>query len=190
MEPTDEPKKKNRESSVRWQGRTIQQFGYSLNLVLGLSIAGIGYETTLILNKEIAGWQNCLLAISLLSLVVSVGVALWGVVTRLRNFRLTAQIAKNREDGASDLKLQPDRTKSTDLGNFTWTLFWWQIGSFSVGVIVLILVVAGSITVINYGVERKSSETNHISCGPHGLFCSDVRARYSILRTQKSIPLY
>ena len=147
MEPTDEPKKKNRESSVRWQGRTIEQFGYSLNLVLGLSIAGIGYETTLILNKEIerAGWQNCLLAISLLSLVVSVGAALWCIVTRLRNFRLTAQIARNREDGASVLELQPDRTKSTDLGNFTWTLFWWQIGSFSVGVIVLILVVAGSI---------------------------------------------
>lgn len=147
MEPTDEPKKKNRESSVRWQGRTIEQFGYSLNLVLGLCIAGIGYETTLILNKEIerAGWQNCLLAMSLLSWVISVGAALWCVVTRLQNFRLTAQIARNREDGASALELQPDRKKLTDLDNFTWTLFWWQIGSFSVGVIVLILVVAGSI---------------------------------------------
>ncbi len=71
MNQIDEPKK-NRESSVRWQGRTIEQFGYALNLVLGLSIAGIGYETTLILNKEIEreGWQNGLLAISLLALVI------------------------------------------------------------------------------------------------------------------------
>lgn len=148
MEQPTEPKKKNRESSIRWQGRTIVQFGYALNLVLGLAIAGIGYETTLILNKELnrAGWQNCLLTISILALILSVGVALWCVVTRLRNFRITAEIARKREDGETDIDLQPLRTKSNNLGEFTWTLFWWQIWSFAIGVLLLVVMVTGSMT--------------------------------------------
>lgn len=121
MEQSSEPEKKNRESSIRWQGRTIEQFGYALNLVLGLAIAGVGYVTTLILNKEIerSGWQNCLLAISLLALVLSVGVALWCVVTRLRNFRTTAEIAREREDGVSDIELQLLRTKTNNFDGLT-----------------------------------------------------------------------
>ncbi len=147
MEQPNGPEKKNRESSIRWQGRTIEQFGYALNLVLGLAIAGIGYETTLILNKELerVGWQNCLLAISLLALVLSVGVALWCVVTRLRNFRITAEIARRREDGETDIVLQPLRTKANDLGEFTWALFWWEIWSFAVGVLLFVVIAAGSL---------------------------------------------
>ena len=147
MEQQSESKKKNRESSIRWQGRTIRQFGYALNLVLGLSIAGVGYETTLILNHELerSGYQNCLLSISLIVLSLSVGVALWCVVTRLRNFRNTAEIARKREDGASDIELQPLRTKTNNLGEFTWTLFWWQIWSFAIGVLLLVVVVLGSL---------------------------------------------
>lgn len=147
MEQPNEPKKKNRESSNRWQGRTIEQFGYALNLVLGLTIASIGYETTIILNKEMerADWQNCLLAISLLALVLSVAVALWCIVTRLRNFRITAEIARKREDGESDIKLQPLRTKASDFGEFTWILFWWQIWSFAIGVLLLMALVARSL---------------------------------------------
>ena len=143
----NQPTKKNRESSIRWQGRTIEQFGYALNLILGLAIAGIGYEITLILNKEIerAIWQNCLLSISLLVFVLSAGVALWCVVTRLRNFRATAKTARQREDGASDIELQPLRAKTKSLDELTWTLFWWQISSFAIGVFLLVVVVAGSL---------------------------------------------
>jgi hypothetical protein len=150
MEQSNKPEKKNRKSSIRWQGRTIEQFGYALNLVLGLAIAGMGYEITLILNKEIerASWQNCLLSISLLVLLLSVGAALWCIVTRLRNFRITAEIARKREDGETDIKLQPLRTKSDDFGVFTWMLFWWQIWSFAIGVILLIVVVTGSLSVV------------------------------------------
>jgi hypothetical protein len=147
MTDLDEPKKKNRESSIRWQGRTIEQFGYSLNLILGLSVAGIGYESTLFLNKELerSGWQNCLLAISLIALVLSTAVALWCVVSRLRNFRATAETARRREDGVSPVELKPLRKISNDLGEFTWTLFWWQIWSFAVGVLLLVVVLAGAI---------------------------------------------
>jgi hypothetical protein len=148
--PEDQTTKKNRESSIRWQGRTIEQFGYALNLILAIAIAGIGYEISLILNKEIEceSWQNCLLFISLLAFVLSTSVALWCVVTRLRNFRVTAETARQREDGASVLELQLLRTKTKRLGEFTWTLFWWQISSFAIGVLLLVVVVAGSLVTV------------------------------------------
>lgn len=149
MEKTETPTtKKNRESSIRWQGRTIQQFGYAQNLLLGLSIASIGYEIALILNKEIerARWQNCFLSISLLAFIISAGAALWCVVTRLRNFRMTAETARQREDGASKEKLLPLRTNTRQLGEFSWTLLWWQISSFAVGVITLVIVFSGALS--------------------------------------------
>jgi uncharacterized membrane protein YbhN (UPF0104 family) len=101
-------KKKNRESSIRWQGRTIEQFGYALNLILGLSVAALGFELTLLLNKEFerTGWQNCLFIISILSLLLSIALGLWCVVNRLRDFRATTEAAHKREDGAEDLELQ------------------------------------------------------------------------------------
>ena len=80
---------KNRESSVRWQGRTIEQLGYALNLILGLSVAAIGFEVSLLLSGgfEKAGSQSFLFVISMLSLLLSVVVGLWCVVNRLRDFR-------------------------------------------------------------------------------------------------------
>ncbi|MBL3529649.1 MAG: hypothetical protein JMN27_18320 [gamma proteobacterium endosymbiont of Lamellibrachia anaximandri] len=113
---------------------------------MGLSIAGIGYESTLFLNKELerSGWQTCLLAISLLALVVSAAAAIWCVISRLRNFRTTAEVARKREDGETATELQPLRTKSNELGEFIWTLFWWQIWSFALGILFLVVVVAGA----------------------------------------------
>lgn len=135
---------KNKESSIRWQKQTSEQFGYALNLVLGLSVAGIGYETTLLLNKEIerSSFQNCLLFLSLLALVISVGTALWCIISRLRDFRKTAEIARKREDNVSNVELESLRKKSKNLGEFSWLLFWWQISSFMVGILFLLLFVA------------------------------------------------
>jgi uncharacterized membrane protein YbhN (UPF0104 family) len=139
-------KRKNRESSIRWQGRTIEQLGYALNLILGLTVAALGFEVSLILNKDFhrAGWQKCILSISLLALVLSVAVGLWCVLNRLRDFRTTAETAWKRENDASDIKLQPLRTLTRTLGKRTWVLFQWQLWSFSLGVLLLVVGVAGS----------------------------------------------
>jgi len=144
----EQPKeKKNRESSIRWHGRTIEQFGYALNLILGLSVAALGFELSLILNNEFerARWQNCLFVISMLSLLLSVALGLWCVVNRLRDFRATTKTAHNREDDASELDLQPLRTLSRTLGKRTWLLFWWQISAFGAGILLLVLAVGGAI---------------------------------------------
>jgi hypothetical protein len=143
MATDQELKKKNRESSIRWQGRTIEQFGYALNLILGLSVAAIGFEISLALGDEFKndGWQNYLFAISLFSLLVSVAVGLFCVVNRLRDFRATAETARKHEDDPLDPELQPLRTLSRELGKRTWRLFRWQVATFGIGVLLLVLAV-------------------------------------------------
>lgn len=147
MGTNEKPTKKDRESYIRWQGRTIEQFGYALNLILGLSVAALGYELSFLLDEEFkrVGWQNCLFVISLLFFLLSVAVGLWCVVNRLKDFRATAETAYNREDGASDLKLLPLRTLTCTLGKRTWLLFRWQIATFGIGVLLLVFAVGGVI---------------------------------------------
>ena len=144
--------KKNRESSNRWQGRKIEQFGYSLNLILGLSVAATGFELTLLLDKKLERgcWQNCLFAISILSLLLSVAIGLWCVINRLRDFRATAELARNREDGKPDLELQTLRELTRTLGNRTWALFWCQIGAFGLGILLLVVAV---VSVVGKSIE-------------------------------------
>jgi len=140
MTTTDQDKEKtDRESSNRWQGRTIEQFGYALNLIVGLAVAAIGFELSLMLKDDFQslGWQNCLFSISLLSLILSVALGLFCIVNRLRDFRITAKVARKREDGVSELELQPLRTIASTLGERTWLLFWWVISTFGLGVLLL-----------------------------------------------------
>jgi uncharacterized membrane protein YbhN (UPF0104 family) len=147
MDTHEQPSKKDRESSIRWQGRTIEQFGYALNLILGLSVAALGYGLTFLLNDVIKRpeWQNCLLVLSMLSLLLSIAVGLFCVVNRLRDFRATTETARNREDGATPLELHSMRMLTRILGKRTWILFWWQITSFGVGIIILAFAVGSAI---------------------------------------------
>jgi hypothetical protein len=144
---------KNRESSIRWQGRTIEQLGYALNLILGLSVAAIGFEVSLFLSEgfEKAGWQSCFFVISMLSLLLSVLLGLWCVVNRLRDFRETTETARKREDGSSALELQSLRSLTRTLGKRTWVLFWWQIFTFGAGILLLVLAVGRQIATVVIG---------------------------------------
>ena len=139
--------KKSHESFIRWQGRTIEQFGYALNLILGLSTAALGYEISFLLNNEfdMDCWQIVSSLISLLFLFLSIGLGLFCVVNRLRDFRATTETAYKREDGASKLDLLPLRAITQTLGKRTWLLFWGQTCTFGIGILLLILAVVGSI---------------------------------------------
>ena len=143
MSNEQQSSKKNRESSIRWQGRTIEQFGYVLNLILGLSVAALGFGVSLISNEHFVrtGWQNCVFVTSLLFLMLSIAMAIWCIINRLRDFRATAETARKREDGMSPIELQPLRTLTKTLGEKTWILFWFQVGSFGLGMFLLCVVV-------------------------------------------------
>lgn len=132
------------DSTVRWQGRTIEQLGYAVNLILGLSVAALGYEISIILNADIMRlpWQNCLIVVSLISLVVSTLSGLACVINRLSDFRLTTDITRKREKGASDEDLEKLRSSSKKFGKRAWMLFWVQILSFGAGVLLLVAAMA------------------------------------------------
>ncbi|MBI2287144.1 MAG: hypothetical protein HYU79_06885 [Nitrosomonadales bacterium] len=131
-------------SFVRWQAITIGQLSYAINLILGLSVAALGFQLSLLQdsNFSLSSWGKCAFLISLVSLFFSSTFGVWVVINRLRDFRLTMRTARKREAMLEDKKtkeeidcvLGPYRIESKKLGDATWMLFWWQIGSFSAGI--------------------------------------------------------
>lgn len=142
--PRDEPKG----SFVRWQSTTIAQLTYSVNLILGLAIAALGFQVALLLNEKFdpTGWQKCAFGASMLTLLLSIGLGIWCVINRLRDFRATTKAARLREDGRVEDDIQPYRDLYKKLGERTWCLFWWQIGTFGVGILFAVLAVWASLT--------------------------------------------
>ncbi|MEX0792426.1 MAG: hypothetical protein WD045_04785 [Pirellulaceae bacterium] len=140
-----------RDSFIRWQGRTIEQFGYAINLILSLSIAAIGFELSLVLDQEFHNrgwqdWQYFSFGISLIVLLLSTGSGLLGVVNRLQDFRATTKFVRLREEnGKTDDERKRLRDSNQRRGEFTWCLFWFQILAFGLGVLLLVVTVAGTL---------------------------------------------
>jgi hypothetical protein len=134
-------------SFVRWQSITISQLSYAVNLVLALATTTLGFQITLLLNDKFIpiAWQKCVFSISLLLLAISVVVGIFVVVNRLRDFRATKEAARLREDGASETTIEPYRLLYRKLGARTWMLFWWQLGAFGAGVVLVTLAVLASV---------------------------------------------
>lgn len=134
-------------SFIRWQSITIAQLTYAVNLILGLSVATLAFQVTLLLNKDFvpSSWQKCSFSISLLLLLVSVALGLWCVINRLKDFRATTKVARKRENGASETELEPLRNVYRELDKKTWGIFWWQVGTFGAGVLLTVISVGGSV---------------------------------------------
>ena len=77
-------------------------------------------------------------------LLISVGLAIWLAVNRLRDFRATTSAARKREELYQEAEAQKKLRLETELellralykklGEKTWCLFWWQIGTFGTGI--------------------------------------------------------
>lgn len=143
-------------SFVRWQSITIGQLTYAINLILGLAVASLGFEVTLLLNSKIdfdACWHKsdflCVVTffsascLSILALVASIAFGIWAVINRLRDFRATMTAARLREKGKPNSEIDPYRALYRRLGRATWRLFWFQIGAFGSGVVLAVLGIAG-----------------------------------------------
>lgn len=131
-------------SYVRWQGIALKQLTYAVNLILGLTVATLGFGVTLLRDQQFSlGPQaKYLFSGGLLALLLSVIAGLWCVVNRLRDFRLTARIARSREENAADGRLPMMRDTAAKLGRCTWKLFWWQVALFASGVVLMIVSIA------------------------------------------------
>jgi len=137
-------------SFVRWQAITIAQLGFTSNLILTLAVASLGFSLTLVKDNDVTSycWARCLLVFAIIGLLASVALGIWCSINRLADFRKTAQIARGREKlraitseqdkAASEKELNEGRKKVKKLGNRTWTLFYWQVGTFGSGILALI----------------------------------------------------
>ena len=135
-------------SFVRWQAITISQLTYAINLILGFSVATLAFGVTILLNDKFVpiGWQKCTFSLSLIILLVSIGFGIYCVINRLRDFRLTMRIARKKEKGATEQKLQPLQELSQSIGHRTWAIFWWQIGTFGIGMFLMVIGVLVSVS--------------------------------------------
>ena len=131
-------------SFVRWQAITISQMGLAVSLILTLATASLGFAFTLSKDPVIRGhcWGRCFLLLGLLSQLVSIGFGIWCVLNRLKDFRTTAHIARERErmeeekveHTVIDQKLQCDRGENRTRGERSKTLLNWQAGTFAAGI--------------------------------------------------------
>jgi hypothetical protein len=143
----------NEGSYVRWQAIAISQLGYSLNLIITLAAASLGFALILVNDNEVTSscWCTGLLIVSGVSLMVSIALGIWCVLNRLADFRKTAQNARDREkrDGERghvpppeekeiETRLEWRRMEAKKLGERTWVLFHWQVGTFCAGVLALV----------------------------------------------------
>ena len=128
----------HKESFVRWQGITITQLGYAVNLILGFATASLGFSLTLLKDKDfvLKGWGEALFLLSLLALLLSILFGIWCAINRLHDFRETTQIARDRER-LDDTLLQQKRDDVDKLGERTWRLFKIQFWSFAAGLVAL-----------------------------------------------------
>jgi hypothetical protein len=150
------PKVDPKGSFVRWQSITIGQLTYAINLILSFSVATLGFQVTLLLSDKFnpVSWQKCAFSLSLALLAASLVFGVWVVINRLRDFRTTMKAAREREKlerkGAREeeieKEIEPYRVLSRKLGERTWCLFWWQVGTFSAGVFFTVLSVLASVS--------------------------------------------
>jgi hypothetical protein len=134
---TEDPKG----SFVRWQTITVGQLTYAINLILGFSVAILGFQVTLLLssNFTLVSWQKCAFGLSLLLLATSVFFGIMVVINRLRSFRATMRAARAREKDQSESIIEQHRSLYRRLDGRTWCLFWWQIGTFGAGVALTVI---------------------------------------------------
>jgi hypothetical protein len=88
-------------------------------------------------SRAIAGTANCLLLVGVGLMLVSLFCGCGATITRLLDFRKTAEVARLREGGADNPQLPDLRAYAEKLGEATWNLFWGEIGSFLGGVVAL-----------------------------------------------------
>jgi hypothetical protein len=120
---------------VRWQSITLAQLGYTLNVILGLATASLGFAFVSLKQSDFElGKARCPFNASLLLLFGSIACGIWCSVNRLCDFRQTARIARREQQlFREDKELKTERQEVKRLGQRTWTIFWWQIGLFAAG---------------------------------------------------------
>ncbi len=136
-------------SFIRWQGIAITQMGYAVNLILTFATATLGFALTLFKDRKGLYWGRYFLVLAGLSLMASIAIGAACVLNRLTDFRESGQIARRRERWRKkgyaktwiDDRLRQRRTRNRRRGKRSHQLLHWQIGTFGVGALLLVVAV-------------------------------------------------
>jgi|CXWL01.1.fsa_nt_gi hypothetical protein len=127
------------EKYIRWQGITLNQVTFVINLLLGLATATLGFSASLLKDEKFipTGKVKCLFTFALLSQLIALLFGIIAVISRTLDFRCTAQIARKKFGEGESVKSTRLRVKR--LGKTTWFSFWVQLSSFGLGILSLIV---------------------------------------------------
>ena len=128
------------ERFVRWQGYSMGQLTFALNLFFGLSVGALGFAFTLIRDENfiLTSCPKTLFQISLISLSFAILIGCSAVVSRLFDFRYTARKIRSDEKNEGE-ESAVYKYRSSFLGRLTWRLFWSQLFTLGLGLITLIV---------------------------------------------------
>lgn len=125
-------------SFVRWQGRSLEELGRAINLLLSLSLAISGFVIVKLLDSdfkcELNTLQTILLLGGLVFTLITIVILLLLIYNRLLSFRKTTQIARKREKGKRD-EIEALRKEVKQIEIRTWKLFKWSIIVFFVSLL-------------------------------------------------------
>jgi len=129
------------ERFIRWQKYSIEQMSYVINLILGFTIASLGYCLNLLQNDKfvLSGINKFLFQCGFFLLFVSLILGLLCVINRLTDFRMTKTTNKMRKDGKTEDQIMCRKNITNILGKITWWLFYFQISSFFLAIISIAL---------------------------------------------------
>lgn len=138
---TDEERKDKLEALRRYEDARREHLSGALNLVFGISAAALGFCVTLVSDEQtvMSVPGSYLLVLATFAFLVTVGLCMLTMWTRLRDFRDTARKLRKELRGAEQEELQALGEHIGRLGKRTWLLFRAQLSVLFVGILLLIV---------------------------------------------------
>jgi hypothetical protein len=133
------------EPYTRWQGFRINQLGVCISLFLTFAVATLGFSINLLSQTNYAITECFAKVYFLFSLaggLLSVLLGSIACLTRLADFRKTANVVRNRSDDSMKAEVERWRNDYKRLGKWTWRLFKGQLLGFGLQATLLVSALA------------------------------------------------
>lgn len=136
---TEKEREEKMDALKRYEQTRREHLGGAINLIFGLSTAAAGFCLSRITDKDSHFTRpgSYLFVIATIVFIITVGICIASTWTRLRDFRLTARKLRSELRGADTAELNQLGKLTDCLGKWTWWLFYSQLISFFLGVIIL-----------------------------------------------------
>ena len=140
------------ERLIRWQQVSINQFSYSVNLILSFAVASLGFCIHFLITGsfKFSCYGKCFFLFGTLLLLSSIGFGIWCVIARLQDFKKTkdkinlkkkrARMKEEKKENepiykALDNDILSIENETDKLGKVSWRLFMLQLFSFGVAIL-------------------------------------------------------